>query len=94
MPRPLHLNLFIQSRGHHEASWRHPEASPLALPDFDFYRGLARKAERAAFDSIFLADSLALSGEVATTARTWLEPITLLGALAGRRRLVSHGKVL
>ncbi len=82
MSRPLHLNLFIQSRGHHEASWRHPEASPLALTDFDFYQGLARKAERAAFDSIFLADSLALSGEVATTARTWLEPITLLGALA------------
>ena len=33
MSRQLHLNLFIQSRGHHEASWRHPLASPLPLTD-------------------------------------------------------------
>ena len=82
MSRQLRLNLFVHSRGHHEASWRHPEASPLALTDFEFHRDLARKAEDAAFDSIFLADSLSMSGEVAHTARSWLEPITLLGALA------------
>ena len=33
MKRQLHLNLFIHSRGHHEASWRHPMSSPLALTD-------------------------------------------------------------
>jgi hypothetical protein len=33
MKRQLHLNLFINSRGHHEASWRHPAASPLPLTD-------------------------------------------------------------
>ena len=82
MSRQLCLNLFVHSRGHHEASWRHPEASPLALTDFEFHRELARKAEDAAFDSIFLADSLSMSSEVAHTARSWLEPITLLGALA------------
>ena len=82
MSRQLRLNLFVHSRGHHEASWRHPEASPLALTDFEFHRDLARKAEDAAFDSIFLADSLSMSSEVAHTARSWLEPITLLGALA------------
>lgn len=82
MSRQLRLNLFVHSRGHHEASWRHPEASPLALTDFEFHRELARKAEDAAFDSIFLADSLSMSGEVVHTARSWLEPITLLGALA------------
>ena len=82
MPRQLRLNLFVHSRGHHEASWRHPKASPLALTDFEFHRALARKAEDAAFDSIFLADTLSMSGEVAHTARSWLEPITLLGALA------------
>ncbi len=82
MPRQLRLNLFVHSRGHHEASWRHPEASPLALTDFEFHRELALKAEDAAFDSIFLADSLSMSSEVVHTARSWLEPITLLGALA------------
>jgi FMN-dependent oxidoreductase (nitrilotriacetate monooxygenase family) len=80
--RQLHLNLFIHSRGHHEASWRHPAASPLALTDIRYFQELARKAEAGLFDSIFLADTLALGDDVAHAGRTWLEPITALGALA------------
>ena len=82
MKRQLHLNLFINSRGHHEASWRHPKASPLALTDIRFYQELAQKAEAGLFDSIFLADQLALADDVGSAGRTWLEPITALGALA------------
>jgi FMN-dependent oxidoreductase (nitrilotriacetate monooxygenase family) len=82
MKRQLHLNLFIHSRGHHEASWRHPAASPLALTDIRYYQDLAQRAEAALFDSIFLADQLALGGDVAQAPRTWLEPITVLAALA------------
>jgi FMN-dependent oxidoreductase (nitrilotriacetate monooxygenase family) len=82
MPRPLHLNLFIHSRGHHEASWRHPETSPLALTDIRYYVDLAQRAEAAKFDSIFLADQLALGEDVAQAGRTWLEPITVLAAIA------------
>ncbi len=82
MTRQLHLNLFIHSRGHHEASWRHPEASPLPLTDVRYYQELAQKAEAAHFDSIFLADQLALAEDVAQSARAWLEPITLLTAVA------------
>src|SRR5882672_1930752 len=82
MKRQLHLNLFFHSRGHHEASWRHPATSPLALTDIRYYQDLARRAEAALFDSIFLADQLALGGDVAQAARTWLEPITVLAALA------------
>ena len=82
MKRQLHLNLFIHSRGHHEASWRHPLSSPLALTDIRYYQDLARRAEAALFDSIFLADQLALGEDVAQAARTWLEPITVLSALA------------
>jgi FMN-dependent oxidoreductase (nitrilotriacetate monooxygenase family) len=82
MTRRLHLNLFINSRGHHEASWRHPAASPLALTDIRYYQDLARKAEAGLFDSIFLADQLTLGEDVAHAGRTWLEPITTLGALA------------
>jgi FMN-dependent oxidoreductase (nitrilotriacetate monooxygenase family) len=82
MKRQLHLNLFIQSRGHHEASWRHPAASPLPLTDIRYYQDLARKAEAGLFDSIFLADQLALGNDVAHAGRSWLEPITALGALA------------
>ena len=82
MQRQLHLNLFIHSRGHHEASWRHPDSSPLALTDIRYYQDLAQRAEAALFDSIFFADQLALGGDVAQAARTWLEPITVLAAIA------------
>src|SRR5271155_2152487 len=82
MKRQLHLNLFFSSRGHHEASWRHPDTSPLALTDIRYFQDLARRAEAARFDSIFLADQLALGGDATQAARTWLEPITVLAALA------------
>jgi len=82
MARQLHLNLFIQSRGHHEAAWNHPDASPMALTDVNYYVGLAQRAERALFDSIFFADVLAVTPDAARTGRIWLEPITLLAAIA------------
>ena len=82
MKRQLHLNLFIHSRGHHEASWRHSASSPLPLTDIRYYQDLAQRAEAAQFDSVFLADQLALGGDVAQAPRTWLEPITVLAAMA------------
>ena len=82
MKRQLHLNLFIHGRGHHEASWRHPASSALPLTDIRYYQDLAQRAEAALFDSIFLADQLALGGDVTQAPRTWLEPITVLAALA------------
>ncbi|HXW27745.1 MAG TPA: LLM class flavin-dependent oxidoreductase [Xanthobacteraceae bacterium] len=88
MKRQLHLSLFIHSRGHHEASWRHPGSSPLALTDIRYYQDLAQRAEAARFDSIFLADQLALGGDVTQAPRTWLEPITVLAALAVATRRV------
>ena len=83
MARQLHLNLFIHGRGHHEAAWRHPAASQLALTDIRYYTDLARKAEAGRFNSVFLADTLAVGEDVARAPRTWLEPITVLAALAG-----------
>jgi alkanesulfonate monooxygenase SsuD/methylene tetrahydromethanopterin reductase-like flavin-dependent oxidoreductase (luciferase family) len=81
--RQLHLNLFIHGRGHHEAAWRHPTSSTLPLTDIRYYTDLARKAEAGLFDSVFLADTLAVGDDVARAPRTWLEPITALAALAG-----------
>ena len=82
MKRQLHLNLFIHGRGHHEAAWRHPASSPLALTDIRYFQDLARRAEAASFDSIFLADQLALGNDVAQAPRNWLEPVTILAAVA------------
>src|SRR5919205_1084296 len=94
MTRQLHLNLFIHGRGHHEASWRHPLSSPLALTDIRYYQDLAQRAEAGLFDAIFLADQLALGDDAAQAARTWLEPVTGLAAAArnyGGNGQVSHG---
>ena len=81
--KQIHLNLFVMGRGHHEAGWRHPRASASALTDVDYYRRLARTAEAGLFDSIFLADILALGKDVGHVPVGGLEPITLLAALAG-----------
>jgi FMN-dependent oxidoreductase (nitrilotriacetate monooxygenase family) len=52
------------------------------LTDIRYYQDLAQRAEAALFDSVFLADQLALGGDVAQAPRTWLEPITVLAAVA------------
>ena len=82
MTRQLHLNLFVQSRGHHEAAWNHPDSSPASLTDVNYYVDIAQRAETALFDSIFFADSLMLTSDAPRSGRIWLEPITLLAALA------------
>jgi FMN-dependent oxidoreductase (nitrilotriacetate monooxygenase family) len=81
-PRQLHLNLFIQARGHHEAAWNHPDASSMGLMDVSYYQGIAQRAEAGLFDSIFFADILAVTDDAAISGKLWLEPITLLAAIA------------
>ena len=78
----LHLNAFLMSTGHHEASWRLPEGNPVANTDVEHYRNLARIAERGTFDSIFFADSPALFNEVGRRPSGALEPTVLLSAIA------------
>lgn len=80
--RKMVLNLFIQGKGHHEASWRHPKSSPLALTDIDYYKGLARTAEAGLLHSVFLADAVALWDDIDKAPHNWLEPLTTLAALS------------
>lgn len=80
--RSLHFNLFIHDTGHHEASWRLPESEPLAHIDVAYHQRLARIAEDATFDSLFLADSPALWGDPGRRPSGRLEPTVLLTALA------------
>jgi FMN-dependent oxidoreductase (nitrilotriacetate monooxygenase family) len=81
--RTLHLNAFLMSTGHHEASWRLPESDPHADTDIAHFVNLARIAEGAAFDSLFLADGPALWGDVGKRPSGVIERLTLLTALAG-----------
>ncbi|MDG4667609.1 LLM class flavin-dependent oxidoreductase [Mycobacterium sp. 236(2023)] len=80
--RQLHLNAFLMSTGHHEASWRLAESNPLAATDVEHYLHLAAVAERGTFDSVFLADSPQLNGDVGRRPLGVLEPLTLLTVLA------------
>jgi FMN-dependent oxidoreductase (nitrilotriacetate monooxygenase family) len=80
--RQLHLNAFLMEAGHHEAAWRLPESNPRADFDLQHWIGLAKLAEDAKFDSLFLADGPALTGSGAFRPPGQLEPLTLLTALS------------
>ncbi len=80
--RKLHLNAFLMSTGHHEASWRLPESDPHAGTSLAHFTRLAQTAERGKFDSVFFADSPVLWGSVARRPSSAVEPTVLLAALA------------
>src|SRR5687767_2501411 len=82
MTRQLHLNAFLMSTGHHEASWRLPESDPHAAADVRHYQALARIAERGKLDSVFFADSPSLFSNPARRPPETLEPTLLLAAMA------------
>ncbi|WP_416421518.1 LLM class flavin-dependent oxidoreductase [Pseudomonas sp. App30] len=84
-PRQLKLGAFLMATGHHVAAWRHPEVPANAGLDFKHYKHLAQVAERARFDTLFVADSVAAAtGDIASRmARSdHFEPLTLLSALS------------
>ena len=82
MKRPIHLNLFIYARGHHEAAWKHPAAPAREVLDIDHIVECAKKAEEACMDSIFLADTLSLAPDSDRTSRMYLDPFTTCAAVA------------
>jgi FMN-dependent oxidoreductase (nitrilotriacetate monooxygenase family) len=82
-PGQLHLNAFLLSVGHHEASWRLPESDPLGNTSIEHFKRLARTAERGKLDSLFLADSPVLWNELGRRPSGTLEPTLLLTVLAG-----------
>jgi FMN-dependent oxidoreductase (nitrilotriacetate monooxygenase family) len=79
--RQLHFNLFLHDTGHHEASWRLPESDPYANLSLAAHQHLARVAEDAKFDSVFLADSPVLWSDPGRRPSGKLEPTLLLAAL-------------
>lgn len=86
-PRQIKLGAFLMQTGHHIAAWRHPDAQADAPINFRHYAELARRAEAAKFDAIFLADSVGVRNtDLASLSRTarsdHFEPLTLLSALA------------
>jgi len=80
--KQLHLNAFISANGHHEAAWRHPDTDPANALTLQHYADIARIAEAGKLDSLFLADGVALWGNVRYNSHNLFEPLTLLSALA------------
>jgi len=85
--RKIKLGAFLMQTGHHIAAWRHPGAQADAGQNIRHYAELARRAEAAKFDAVFLADSVGVrNSDIASLSRTarsdHFEPLTLLSALA------------
>jgi FMN-dependent oxidoreductase (nitrilotriacetate monooxygenase family) len=79
----MHLNLFIQGIGHHEAAWRHPGTDPADMLDIGYYQRLAQQAEAAKLDAVFIADALAINANIEHGPfNNFFEPFTLLAAVA------------
>jgi len=85
--RQIKLGAFLMTDGHHIAAWRHPRAPANAHVRIDHFLRLARLAEAAKLDAVFLSDSLGVRGtNVESLRRTSrlgaFEPLTLLSALS------------
>ena len=88
-PDRMRLGAFLYPGGHHVAAWRHPSSQPDAGVNAAHYRALARTAEAALFDLIFLADGVSIRGDdIDALSRTAIryvgqfEPLTLLSHLS------------
>lgn len=85
--RQIKLGAFLMTDGHHIAAWRHHRAPANAHVRIDHYLRLARIAEAAKLDALFLSDSLGVRdtnvNSVSRTSRNvGFEPLTLLSALS------------
>jgi FMN-dependent oxidoreductase (nitrilotriacetate monooxygenase family) len=85
--RMMKLGLFLFYTGHHIAAWRHEDGEPDGAINVDRVIKIARLAEEAKFDMVFLEDGVAIRElDLAIASRTpratYFEPLTLLSALA------------
>ena len=81
-PRQMRLNAVVWGSGNHEAAWRMAESDPLASTSLAHWLRLARLAEDAGFDALFLGDVLALLGGADRHLSDTLDPIVILSAMA------------
>ena len=89
MTAPMKLGLSMRYLGYHAAAWRDPDVDPNGASKLSHFKRVARLAEDARFDMLFLADGIGIrakdepAGALSRSAQTAeLEPLTLLSALA------------
>lgn len=81
-PRQLHLNINALHSGFVPSAWRLPASDPGAFVDVQHYVRVARIAEAAKFDAIFLADNASIADQIHFRPITALEPTLLLACVA------------
>lgn len=85
--KQMKLGLFMRPVGHHIAAWRHPDSDIDANVNFQRFVTMAKTAERGRFDMLFSADNVTAwtakdEGLQYTHYVAWIEPFTMLSALA------------
>ena len=80
----FHLNLSLMTPGHYRHAWRLSHSDPTAYLDVDYFVRLAKIAEDAGIDAVFLGDAPALRGEIEDAPGTGIDPLILLGHVAAR----------
>lgn len=83
----MKLGMFYWQCGHHLAAWRHPDGVPDSGTNLPHLIELAKISERGLFDMFFMADSVtwwrgSLEAMERDSYSVWIEPFTLMGALA------------
>lgn len=90
MEKSMHLALFLEAKGCHYSGWRINQDLKTEAIDWKVYKNLAKNAEKAKLDMIFMADKLSIEDtyggnyETAVTYRVTErpEPMTVLAALS------------
>ncbi|MCU1529300.1 MAG: Nitrilotriacetate monooxygenase [Frondihabitans sp.] len=82
--RRLHLNVNALNAGVFGGSWRHPDHDATSSYSLEHYLRIARKAEEAKFDGVFLADGPVIAEDLRYRSANSLEPSTVLTAIATR----------
>jgi|UniRef100_A0AAU3HWA2 FMN-dependent oxidoreductase (nitrilotriacetate monooxygenase family) len=88
MPRTIHLALHpygVGGPGQH-GLWKDPRVAKNASIDIDYYIRLAKAAEHALFDALFIVDSQFINATYPAHYLNRLEPLTLLSAVATHTR--------
>ncbi|MFC8044652.1 LLM class flavin-dependent oxidoreductase [Nocardia sp. NPDC057353] len=88
MSGQLHLNVNILNSGVFGGSWRFPGTDGLASYTIEHYTSIARKAEEARLDAVFLADGPLLDPSTKHRTGNNLEPSTVLARIAAQTERV------
>ena len=84
MSRLMHINVNILNAGVFGGSWRFPGTDATASYTIEHYTEIAKKAEAAGLDAVFLADAPALDPNIRHRPGNNLEPTTVLARIAAQ----------